>query len=226
MARAPLVKICGLTTLEDAEHAAESGAEMLGFVFHAASKRAADPEAVVYISRRLRLRPTPPLLVGVFVNEDPQVVAILLERCSLDMAQLSGDEPPAHVGDRASPLYGRSYKALRPLSLVEAESELEWYLAPQVMEGRPRLLLDTYHPQFPGGTGLRSDWDIAARISTVAPGMMLAGGLTPDNVAQAIRRVRPFGVDVASGVEASPGRKNPRLVEQFIRAARTALEPR
>lgn len=215
------VKICGITNLEDALLAADAGADFLGFIFYPASKRAITVGEARPIIEKLRERPVCPTLVGVFVNEAAGQVAAVLEECRLDLAQLSGDEPPSLVGDQGSPLFGRSYKALRPTSLAEAEADVEWYLPPEPAEGQPTLLLDTYHPTLHGGTGETADWTIAARLAAQVPGLMLAGGLTPANVAEAVRQVKPFAVDVASGVESSPGRKDGELVRAFVRGAKS-----
>lgn len=218
-AMAVRVKICGITNLEDAVVAAEAGADYLGFILWEGSKRAVDAATVSAVVRVLRERPALPLLVGVFVNEDAAAAAEILARCNLDLAQLSGEEPPAYVGDPASPLYGRAYKALRPASLAEAEAEAEWYAAPEPGEGQPALLLDSYHPTLRGGTGATSDWAVAAQVVAQVPRLMLAGGLTPENVTSAVQRVRPYAVDVASGVERAPGRKDAARVRSFIAKA-------
>lgn len=216
------VKICGITRVEDALVAAEAGADYLGFILWPHSKRGVDDETVRAIVERLRQEEHPPTLVGVFVNAPAQEAAARLEACALDLAQLSGDEPPAFTGDPQSPLYGRSYKAIQPQSLAEAEAEAEWYVPPEPHPGRPHLLLDAYHPTLHGGTGQTGDWQMAAQLAQSVSGLMLAGGLNPDNVAQAVRQVRPFAVDVASGVEAAPGIKDPDLVRAFIANARAA----
>ena len=218
------VKICGITNLEDALAATEAGADYLGFIFWPPSKRAVDVETARTIAWRLQKRERRPLLVGVFVDEEAATVAGVLEDCGLDLAQLSGDEPPSLLGDPSSPLYGRSFKALRPTSLPEAEAEAEWYAAPERAAGQPSLLLDAYHPTLPGGTGRTTNWEMAARLAKKTPGLMLAGGLTPENVGEAVRRVRPFAVDVASGVERAPGRKDREKVRAFIAAARRGAE--
>lgn len=213
------VKICGITNREDALAAAAAGADYLGFIFWPPSKRAVGVETARAIVSRLRQQERPPLLVGVFVDEEAAAVAAVLDDCGLDLAQLSGDEPPALVGDPSSPLYGRSFKALQPASLPEAEAEAEWYAPPERTPEHPSLLLDAYHPSLPGGTGRQTDWVMAARLAEQVAGLMLAGGLTPDNVREAVRRVRPFAVDVASGVERAPGRKDHDKVRAFIAAA-------
>lgn len=227
----PWVKVCGITNLEDALAAVEAGADYLGFVFYPPSKRAIEVEAAAAIAAELRQRPDCPLLVAVFVNETAAVMAATVERCRLDLAQLSGDEPPALIGDSRSPLYGRSYKALRPASLAEAEADADWFLSPAFPAGvqaggrrpvAPALLIDSYHPTLRGGSGETGDWAMSARLAAKVPGLMLAGGLTADNVAEAVRQVRPFAVDVASGVEITPGRKDRRLMQAFVVAARSA----
>lgn len=216
------VKICGITNLPDAVAATDAGANYLGFIFWPQSKRAVDVDDVRAITQALRRRNNCPTLVGVFVDEPAEDVATILDSTHLDLAQLSGKEPPAMVGDRQSPLYGRSYKVLHPSSLAEAEADAEWYVPQDDRPQHPSLLLDAYHPELPGGTGMRADWQIAAHIAQIVPRLMLAGGLTPQNVSEAIRHVRPFAVDVASGVEAEPGKKDHTLVEAFISAARHA----
>lgn len=218
------VKICGISNLQDAVAAAEAGADFLGFIFWPPSKRAVDVETAQAIASHLRRRERRPLLVGVFVDEEAAAMAAVLEECGLDLAQLSGDEPPALVGDPSSPLYGRSFKALKPASLPEAEAEAEWYAAPEPAAGHPSLLLDAHHPTLPGGTGRTTDWEMAARLAEQVPGLMLAGGLTPENVGEAVRQVRPFAVDVASGVEKAPGTKDHEKVRAFITRAREQAE--
>jgi phosphoribosylanthranilate isomerase len=215
-------KICGITNLEDAVAAADAGADFLGFIFWPRSKRAITTDVAGAITHALRQRPDCPTLVGVFVDEPATVAASVLDSCLLDLAQLSGGEPLAQINDLQSPLYGRCFKVIRPTSHAEAEAEAAYYVPPKWEPDRPSLLLDAYHPQLPGGSGLRADWEVAASIAQKLPGIMLAGGLTPKNVTQAIQRVRPFAVDVASGVEASPGRKDPALVAAFISEVHSA----
>lgn len=230
------VKICGITNLEDAVAAVEAGADLLGFIFYPPSRRSIGVEEAQEVVAQLRgqLRQTAawtagqaPLLVGVFVNETADHMAAVLDHCGLDLAQLAGDEVPVLIGGPASPLYGRAFKVLKPTSLAEAEAEAEWYLPPEADQNPvyPTLLLDAYHPTLHGGTGRTTDWTMAARLAEQIPGLMLAGGLTPDNVAEAVHAVRPYGVDVASGVEATPGRKDHVKVRVFIQAAKVALSP-
>jgi len=214
------VKICGITNLEDAQTAVAAGADYLGFIFYPPSKRSITPAAAAEIVARLRAAEQCPLLVGVFVNESGERMATVLDTVGLDLAQLSGEEVPFLVGDPQSPLYGRAYKALRPTSLAEAEAEAEWYVPPERPSHLPALLLDTYHPTLRGGTGATGDWEMSAHLAQTIPGLMLAGGLTADNVAAAVRVVRPFAVDVASGIEDRPGKKDLSLLRRFIRQAK------
>jgi phosphoribosylanthranilate isomerase len=220
----PAAKICGLTNLEDALVAAAAGADFLGFIFYPPSKRAVTPATVAHISAALRGRPNCPILVGVFVDETAAAMAQILDQCQLDLAQLSGRETPGIVGDPSSELFGRCFKALKPTSLAEAQAEVEWYLPTEPQPGHPTLLIDAYHPSLPGGTGQTADWSIAAALAELTPGLMLAGGLNPNNVAQAIRQVRPFAVDVAGGVEARPGRKDHALIRAFIQNTKATAD--
>jgi phosphoribosylanthranilate isomerase len=141
----------------------------------------------------------------------------------MDLAQMHGDEPPSYIGDPASPLYGRSYKALKPSSIAVAKVEVEWYIPPIKGQNSPSLLIDSYHPTIPGGTGMVADWDVARQLAAEIPELMLAGGLNAANVTWAIEKVHPYAVDVSSGVERRPGKKNPTLVRAFIRAAKNSL---
>lgn len=216
------IKICGLTTLDDALLAADAGADLLGFIFYAGSKRHVTVDGVRPIAARLRARPACPLLVGVFVNETAATMAAVLDACTLDLAQLHGDEVPRLIGDPASPLYGRSFKAIRPHSYLEAQAEAEWYVPPTPRPDFPDLLVDAWHPTAYGGTGETGDWALAAQLTADVPRLLLAGGLTPDNVARAVAQVRPWGVDVAGGTEAAPGRKDPARLHAFIANARRA----
>lgn len=224
MPRTVQVKICGLTNLADAMQATDAGADFLGFIFYPPSKRATTPAVVRQIVAELRQRPYCPTLVGVFVNESGPTVADLLDECDLDLAQLHGEEVPFLINDPRSILYGRCYKALRPQTMAEAEIEAEWFIA-EAPKVRPTLLIDAYHPHLYGGTGDLSDWEIGRQLAQTTSGLMLAGGLTPGNVWQAVREVQPFGVDVASGVEASPGRKDHTAVREFIAAAKEVVLP-
>ena len=224
------VKICGITNLEDAQIAVEAGADYLGFIFYPPSKRSVDIETAAAIVKTLRQQKNCPVLVGVFVNETGTHMAQTLNTVGLDLAQLSGEEVPKLIGDEDSPIYGRSYKAIRPASFDEAEADAEWYIPGKNSKQStinnqqfiiPSLLIDTYHPTLRGGTGETGDWEMSAKLAASIPGLMLAGGLNADNVAEAVQQVSPFAVDVASGVEAGPGKKDHKLVRAFIKNAKS-----
>jgi phosphoribosylanthranilate isomerase len=222
------VKVCGITSRADAQAAVRAGADLLGFIFFPQSPRYVTPERAREILNAVAPRQAGVLTVGVFVNEPPETVAQVLDFCGLDLAQLHGEEPPEALGlDRGgkSPLRGRAYKALRPRSLEEALELAHNYAPAPPRRGGGRLpafLLDAYHPRLRGGTGQTGDWSIAASLAGRYP-LLLAGGLSPANVAQAVREVRPWGVDAASGVEQAPGQKDHAALRAFIAAARQGI---
>ncbi len=210
------VKICGITNLTDALTAVEAGADYLGFIFYPPSKRSVDISTAKRIVAALRRRSDCPVLVGVFVNESVERMTAVLDEVGLDLAQLSGEEAASLVTDARSELVGRCYKAIRPASPAEADTAVRQYAAPIM----PAILIDTYHPTLRGGTGETGDWTASAQLAQKWPGLMLAGGLTPENVGEAVGVVRPYAVDVASGVEASPGKKDPEKVRAFVANAK------
>ncbi len=187
---------------------AEAGADMLGFNFHAKSPRYIEAEACQRITAVLRREHPLVQLVGVFVNIPPDTILQVLGACALDAAQLSGDES---VMARAA-LGERSFKAFHgvPSGAVDAYAR----------RSAPSLLVDGQAIGAYGGTGAVADWRAAADLAARYP-LLLAGGLTPENVAAAIGQVRPWGVDVASGVEARPGEKDAGKVRAFIQAVRS-----
>ncbi len=205
------VKICGITNIEDAQVAVKAGADFLGFIFYPKSPRYVTPKQVRDIVTLLPTSPLPtPHLVGVFVNQKAETVAQTLDFCGLDYAQLHGAEPPQVVSGRVERGCG-VIKALRVRDGTDL-SELERYPA-------TAYLLDTYVAGQMGGTGLTFDWKLAAQAAQYGP-IIMAGGLTPDNVAQAIRAAQPWAVDVSSGIEAAPGRKDHDQVRRFVHAAK------
>lgn len=208
------VKICGLTRLEDARQAIEAGADMIGFNFYPRSRRYIEPANCAGIVKDLGLDRSEVQLVGVFVNSPAAEVDRALKECGLDLAQLHGDESTATL----QALGGRAFKAIRPTSLVEAEQSVRSY-RPGSPAGGPALLVDAYRPDRYGGTGERADWRLARAVAATAP-ILLAGGLAPENVAEAMSQVLPWGVDVASGVESAPGRKDRRKMRMFVEAVR------
>lgn len=204
------IKICGLTNAEDAAVAVEAGADAVGFVFHRKSPRCAETSAVKAIIREL-----PPFVlpIGVFVNEEPKVVRDVMDSCGLALAQLHGDETAAYCETLGRPV-------LKAIRLRDRGS----FLALAEFQGRAGVrgfLVDAFSPDAYGGTGQLADWSLAAEAAAVAR-ILLAGGLTPENVAQAVGQVRPYGVDVSSGVEARPGKKDHAKVRAFVQAVRLA----
>jgi phosphoribosylanthranilate isomerase len=210
------IKICGIINLDDALRAADCGADMLGFNFYPGSPRMIQPSDCTTISSELERRAGSVVRVGVFVNMPPADVVATVQNCGLHFAQLSGDEPLSDLAD----LKGMGYKALRVSNLESARAkiaEMPFRSMP------PACLLDASVPGQFGGTGKTVDWSIAAQLAREFP-ILLAGGLTPGNVAEAVHRVRPWGVDVASGVESQPGKKDFQKARDFIREARSVVE--
>jgi len=201
------VKICGITHLEDARHAIAAGADALGFVFYPPSPRCLDPVAAQAIIAEL-----PPFVtcVGLFVNEQPERVLKIVRSCGLDAIQLHGDEVPEQC-------HYPSYRVIKALRTAGREPEQAFVDYPV-----SALLLDALVPGQYGGTGQLGDWPLAARLAKERT-VILAGGLTPANVAAAVKTVRPYAVDVSSGVESDPGRKDPHKVAEFIRNAKEAV---
>jgi indole-3-glycerol phosphate synthase/phosphoribosylanthranilate isomerase len=210
------VKICGITDLDDALAAVEAGADMLGFNFYEPSPRYIRPADCARIVTALQDHGASATTVGVFVNATLREVASILDDCGLDLAQLHGDEPPAFL----KALDERAFKAIRPSTLAAAQADARRYVR---RVAPPALLVDAYRPGAYGGTGQAGDWSLA-RMLAEQHLILLAGGLNPENVAQAVAQVQPWGVDVASGVESSPGRKDPQKTAAFVAAARHAIQ--
>jgi phosphoribosylanthranilate isomerase len=217
------VKICGVTTLNDALLCAGAGAHILGLNFYPKSPRYIAPEKARAITDALRraLGEACPLLVGVFANASTHEIAKIIQVVGLDAAQLSGDESP----DALAGLGGRGFKAIRPRSRDEALELAGRFLLNSLpgSERLPSLLVDAYHKDLYGGTGEQASVYVALAAKAIAPRLMLAGGLTQENVAGRVREIQPWGVDVASGVERTPGVKEAARVRAFIAAVR-ALE--
>jgi len=204
------VKICGITNAGDAQVAVQAGADLIGLVFYENSPRYVMPDAAAAISRAI---PPYVLRVGLFVNPNPDLVRDVIARCGLQMLQFHGDETPEFCRQ-----FGlMTMKALR----VKGPETLD-QLRPYDTDA---WLLDAHVTGKLGGTGQTFDWRLAARASQMGKPLFLAGGLTPENVAEAVQVARPYGVDVSGGVEAKPGRKDPQKVRAFITAVRqsTAL---
>ncbi len=201
------IKICGLTCFEDAQAALDAGADYLGFVFHRGSRRHVTPGAAEAIISRFSggVR-----AVGVFVNVSPDEALAVAEQCGLWAVQLHGSELPGPFADFPARLWRSvSYRAGR-----QSPDPAEW--------AADRFVVDASAPRGQyGGTGRVADWAAAAALARARP-VMLAGGLSPENVASAIAAVRPVGVDVSGGVECMPGRKDPAKIRAFVRAVRGA----
>lgn len=202
------VKVCGITNAEDAWTAVEAGADALGFIFYKQSPRYVVPAVASRIIAEL-----PPLIVtvGVFVNEGMATVRSIMDTCGLAMAQLHGDENASYCHELSRP----SMKALR----LKDRGSLLALAEYQGRGGVRGFVLDTFSELACGGTGQVTDWALAADVAK-STRILLAGGLTPDNVTEAIRAVRPYGVDVSSGVEAAPGKKDPAKIRAFLEAVR------
>jgi phosphoribosylanthranilate isomerase len=212
------VKVCGITNLDDACCAVEAGVDFLGFVFYPKSPRFVTPGQAGAIIRTIRLEfgADAPRCVGVFVDESVEHVLATLDSVGLDLAQLHGREPPAKV----RMLHHRAFKAIRPRSRDDAEAALAVYrgVVPDDT-ALPQMLMDAYHPQQLGGTGIPADLAVA-RFLALHLRLLLAGGLTPETVGPAIDQVRPWGVDVSSGVERAKGIKDHARVRTFVEAVR------
>ena len=206
MKRMVLIKICGITNVDDALAAVEAGADALGFNFYPKSPRYIAPGEARRIIEQL---PQEVLCAGVFVNEDADSLQRIVHEAGLGAAQLHGDESPEFCRD------------LRGVMRIKALRVGEDFLAEEVTRfGTEAILLDAFTKDAFGGTGRTFDWEVARRARELVPKLFLAGGLTTENVSEAVRAVRPFAVDVCGGVETAPGRKSQRLVKNFIEAAR------
>jgi phosphoribosylanthranilate isomerase len=198
------VKICGLTRGEDVVAAAEAGADYIGLNFHPPSPRFVTPARARELVAALPAGVAP---VGVFVNMAPAAVREIAAVCGLRAVQIHGDEPPDGFEDVGVPVW----RAIRVGRGVSVPDPAGWPAA--------RYVADAFVSGEYGGTGVAADWPEAARLARLHP-LMLGGGLTPGNVASAVRSVRPLGVDVASGVEARPGIKDHDKIRRFIACAR------
>jgi len=225
------IKICGITSAEDARLAARAGADAVGLNFYAASPRYVDPRGAMAVVEAL---PLGIVKTGVFVNATASQICGTSERLQLDLVQAHGDEPPELL---------RQLSDLTDLPVIKAfrvgpgglDEVLKYLDECRGLGCLPRMVMfdarsrsangDAYGDAY-GGTGERADWMLAARFTALhdLPPLVLAGGLSEANVADAIRTVRPAAVDVASGVEITPGRKDPARVAGFVTAARTAFD--
>ena len=203
------VKICGITNLDDALYAVEAGADALGFNFAEEAKekgRYIDPEAAAEIIEQL-----PPFVTSVGVTVNAPVERLLWYLESVDRVQLHGEESP-QVCEAIGP---DAIKAFRLTADFNPEELLKY--------PKGTHLIDAYDPNARGGTGSTCDWNEARRIVELGRPVILAGGLTPENVSEAVRAVRPYGVDTASGVERAPGKKDHERIRSFIHNAKVSI---
>ena len=205
------MKICGITRAEDADLAAELGASALGFVFWSGSPRYIRPEAAREIVRRSASRVKS---VGVFVDEPEEQVVRVMESVGLDVAQLHGHESPAYCRGLAR-LHPGGFEGASVIKAIGVEPGSQ--IALDEFGTDVLILLDAQDPSRHGGTGQTVDWDSARRIAASRP-TILAGGLNAENVARAVESVRPYGVDVSSGVESAPGLKDRERLRSFFEA--------
>ncbi len=198
------IKICGITNVEDALVAVEAGADALGFVFYEQSPRFINPVMAAKIISRL-----PPFIqsVGLFVNEETEKINWTADYCGLDLAQLHGDESPEDCLE----VNRRVIKAFRVQNIVSIDPLKNYQVS--------GYLLDAWSPDAYGGTGRTFNWELAGAARQYGP-IILAGGLSPENVVDAISSVHPYGIDVSSGVESAPGKKDAAKLREIIRLAK------
>ena len=210
------VKVCGITNLEDAGFCAESGAWALGMIFFEGSKRRCDVDEAARISDELRRKLE---LAGVFVNAPLDEVAAIADACSLSLIQLHGDEGPAYCTEVARRTGAKVVKAVRARDRQAVRALLAY------RNGVSFHMVDAYVPGERGGTGETFNWELVAERRHSPLPLILSGGLTPDNVGEAIHAVRPWAVDSASGTDIEPGRKDHARVTALMRAVEHASAP-
>ncbi len=204
------IKICGITNVADAACAAQAGADAVGFVFYEKSARAVSVEQAAAIIKTL-----PPFIttVGVFVNVRPEKILSIADKAGLNCIQLHGDETPLECAELSALTSRKIIKALRVRSKADLKNIGEYKAS--------AILLDAYKDASYGGTGEVFNWNIAKAFNSKGDcQVILSGGLTPENVSQAIRLVRPYAVDVSSGVESSPGKKDAQKIKRFMEQAK------
>jgi phosphoribosylanthranilate isomerase len=202
-----IIKVCGITNLEDALCAARCGASFLGFIFYKKSKRCVSPAKAAGIIRAL---PKKIIKVGVFVNEEPKTVKRIAKECGLSILQFHGDETPAYLNAF------RGYKTIKALRVKGGISLERLKKYPCEL-----FLFDTFKKYKFGGTGEVFDWGLLKSLKALKKPFIVSGGLLPENVGLLIRQIRPFGVDVSGGVERSAGKKDHQLIKKFVDAVNT-----
>ncbi len=213
------IKICGIKTLKDALAAIEAGADYLGFNFYPKSVRFIEKETCAEITSTLKREHPQIKLVGVFVNSSIDQIKSILETCHLDLAQLHGDETP----EMLKYFNGKAFKAIRLSASTSVDESVFPFLKSVPESASPALLIDAAVKGVYGGSGVTADWSAAAELAKKYP-LLLAGGLTPENVADAVRQVQPWGVDVASGVESEPGKKDAAKMSAFVKAVKQTID--
>ena len=201
------IKICGITNMEDAVMAYAYGADALGFIFYEKSPRYVSPETAMHVIRNL---PDDVSKVGVFVNHDIRAVREIYDFCGLDLIQLHGDESPAYCSEFPQSIL---IKAISPRNEEDLGIVTQYAVK--------ALIIDVRESGLYGGTGKKSNWELAAKLKDMHP-LVLSGGLNAGNILEAIRTVSPHAVDVNSGVELSPGKKDPRKVQTMIETVHAA----
>ncbi len=199
-------KICGITRVEDIHAAVDAGADAIGLVFYPPSPRHVSIELAQRLVQHI---PAYVSIVGLFVNADADEINTVLQQLPLDVLQLHGDESPAQCQQIAQQTKRRWYKAIQ----VKAELDIADLIQQYQQAGASAVLLDAWHPELKGGTGLHFDW--ASFPHSDMP-LILAGGLNPDNIQQAIQTTQAYAVDVSGGVEAAKGIKDQQLIQQFM----------
>jgi phosphoribosylanthranilate isomerase len=211
------VKICGMTNLEDALVAVEAGADAVGFVLYKKSPRYVNVSTVREIVDKL---PKSLEKVGVFVGADPESIAAISDECQLTVAQVYSRAPFTLSDDFLKKLPCRVIPAIS-IGTSGEDKIVGFRVSSDARDRVIAALLDSGNSERPGGTGEKSDWEMLPRLmNRISLKLVVAGGLTPQNVGEAIEILKPWGVDVASGVEASPGKKDPEKVRAFVRAVR------
>jgi len=214
------IKICGIRSYDNALMVARAGADMIGLNFYPKTPRYVEPETAREIADKLRdvLGDDCPLLIGLFVNATDSHISQVMDTVGLDFAQLSGDESESVLKE----MRGVAFKSIRPPTLAMAMDDVNYFEPTFPTDERvPSLIVDAYNPKLYGGTGETASVEVALEVKKRVPRMMLAGGLSPDNVAERIQAIQPWGVDVASGVEdGTAGVKDEGKVRAFIEAVK------
>lgn len=215
-----VVKICGTKTLPDARAAVAAGADLLGLNFHPPSPRYLTPEDAAQLVKSLRTEygASCPPIIGIFAEHTASDITHIMDESGINAAQLTGEKASAAI----EKLYDRAYVAIRPRDETESRELTRRYHQKRTpSDPLPAILIDAHHPHLFGGTGEITSLTIAAASMTESDRVMLAGGLTASNVGERLQKLQPWGVDVASGVETSPGQKDATLMKDFVIAVQS-----